>query len=595
MSFLLTDGRILCQHNYNSDMYVLTPDSTGSYLNGTWSAVASLPSGYGPLYYSSAVLPDGRVIMIGGEYNTGQGQVWTGLGAVYDPVTDKWTSINQPANFNGVGDAQCAVLPNGKFVLASFGDTQMAVFNEANFTWTALNGANKQDRFDEEGWTLLPEGSLLTCDALNAPHAEKYLPSMDKWISAGNTPQSLEDPGSQELGPQVLMPNGKLIAFGATGHNAVYTPGATINDPGSWVSAPDFPGGFDIADGPACLLPNGNVLCDASPGVFNTPTHFYEYDGTNLNVVPSVPNASGDSSYVGNFIVLPTGQVLFTDFSNDVQLYTPSGGPKDAWRPTITSTPIVVAQGQSFTLTGTQLNGLSQCNAYGDDSSNAENYPLVQVKTNGSGHLKFWRTHDPSTMAVATGNTAVTTNVVTPLTAEVGASTLNVVTNGITSKTTPIFVVPQGVVAPTSYGVDLGAYTSGAISDVYIADGSVMKFFRGPINTHGDPVLRVHFIGTSTVANPTTFKLTVLSNVESLGTAQTLSLYNYTTNAWEDVDVRDGTVANQTVTISATGTLSRFVKSGTHEVQARFSYGQNGPLTVDAWHVNVDQFFWTIK
>jgi hypothetical protein len=41
-------------------------------VNGTWSQVAS-PSGYSPLYHSSAVLPDGRVIIEGGEFNTTSG------------------------------------------------------------------------------------------------------------------------------------------------------------------------------------------------------------------------------------------------------------------------------------------------------------------------------------------------------------------------------------------------------------------------------------------------------------------------------------------------------------------------------------------
>jgi hypothetical protein len=35
----------------------------------TWSQIASLPSGYIPSFFASAVLPDGRVIVEGGEYN----------------------------------------------------------------------------------------------------------------------------------------------------------------------------------------------------------------------------------------------------------------------------------------------------------------------------------------------------------------------------------------------------------------------------------------------------------------------------------------------------------------------------------------------
>src|ERR1700735_1071527 len=70
-ALLLTDGRVLVQAYDASQYWTLTPDNTGSYVNGPWTKVASMPSGYGPLYYASAVLPDGRVIVEGGEYNLG--------------------------------------------------------------------------------------------------------------------------------------------------------------------------------------------------------------------------------------------------------------------------------------------------------------------------------------------------------------------------------------------------------------------------------------------------------------------------------------------------------------------------------------------
>ena len=39
-----------------------------------------MPAGYGPLYFGSAVLPDGRYIVEGGEYNNGN-DAWTKLGS----------------------------------------------------------------------------------------------------------------------------------------------------------------------------------------------------------------------------------------------------------------------------------------------------------------------------------------------------------------------------------------------------------------------------------------------------------------------------------------------------------------------------------
>ena len=99
---LLTDGSVIATHACSGHWYKLTPDITGSYLNGTWTAIATMPSGYAPLFGGSGVLPDGRVIFEGGEYNDstqsgncGNG-VWTSLGAIYDPVANTWTNVPQP-------------------------------------------------------------------------------------------------------------------------------------------------------------------------------------------------------------------------------------------------------------------------------------------------------------------------------------------------------------------------------------------------------------------------------------------------------------------------------------------------------------------
>src|SRR6202451_4571630 len=76
--WLLTDGRILlheepncsgstCKGKDYTAWYTLTPDINGSYINGTWTQVASLPNGYAPLYFASAVLQDGKVATQGGR------------------------------------------------------------------------------------------------------------------------------------------------------------------------------------------------------------------------------------------------------------------------------------------------------------------------------------------------------------------------------------------------------------------------------------------------------------------------------------------------------------------------------------------------
>ena len=106
---LLTDGRVLVHDESGNpgtwgNWWTLTPDVTGSYATGTWTQVATMPAGYGPLYFGSAVLPDGRYIAEGGEYNLGN-DAWTNKGAIYDPVANSWTAVTPPSGWASIGDS----------------------------------------------------------------------------------------------------------------------------------------------------------------------------------------------------------------------------------------------------------------------------------------------------------------------------------------------------------------------------------------------------------------------------------------------------------------------------------------------------------
>jgi hypothetical protein len=424
---LLTDGTVMLADDGCQDWWKLTPDQFGSYVNGTWTQLASTPAGYSPFYHSSAVLPDGGV-----------------TGAIYDPLTNTWTMVNAPTGWSTIGDAQCVVLSDGTYMQANCCTPQAALLNLDNFTWTPT-GSAKFDVNDEEGWTLLPNRKVLTVDAYvfqydsNGTNSEIYDPPAGSWSSAGSTIVRLWDSATHcggrnhasfEVGPGVLRPDGTVFYTGANrcgaGHTAIYN-----SNTGIWTPGPDFPDSLDIADEPAALEPNGKVLMMASPGIFNAPSTFLERDGTSLTQISPAPNASNDSSFYANFLVLPTGQILFADFFF-VSVYNPSGSYNPAWVPTIQSAPTRVRPGGSYIISGYLFNGMSQGAAYGDDHQAATNYPVVRITNNRTGHVFYSRTHDHSSMAVASSD-LVSTHFNVPATQEHGPSQLVVVANGIPS------------------------------------------------------------------------------------------------------------------------------------------------------------------
>ncbi len=433
---LMTDGTVMVQDSCTSNWHRLTPNRNGSYVNGTWSKPASMPSNYSPLYFASAVLPNGFLVVNGGEYNgSGCASAETNLGAIYNPFTDTWSPLSAPSGWSSIGDAQSVVLANGTYMLGNCCYTYQALLGSGSSTWTQTGPGNgKGDVNSEEGWTLLPSGEVLVVDVVTAPYAQLYNPSTNKWTTAGKLPVNIT--AGDEIGPATLRPNHTVFVAGANGSNVVYNVKR-----GTWTQVQSFPvvngNQLDVADGPSALLTNGDVMIPASPGLYNAPASYYTFDGTAFTSIAGPPNAPNDSTYNTRLLVLPTGQVLETDGSHDIEIYTSHKGGAH-YAPVVTSAPSTLNAGGTFTVTGTGFNGVSQTSMYGDDAQQATNYPLVRIVT-VSGNVVYCRTHGISFMGVGSTQ-SVTTSFDVPATIQPGAATLTVVANGIPSAAVAVTV-----------------------------------------------------------------------------------------------------------------------------------------------------------
>jgi hypothetical protein len=136
---------------------------------------------------------------------------------------------------------------------------------------------------------------------------------------------------------------------------------------------------------------------------------------------------------------LPNGQVLFNDGSNQMLVYTAGGTPNPAWAPQISSVASSLNPGQTASLSGTQLAGLDQGSAYGDDVQDNTNFPLVQITNSASGVVTYARTSQWSSVSVAPG-TSSSTKFTVPASTPAGASTLEVIANGIASQPVPVTI-----------------------------------------------------------------------------------------------------------------------------------------------------------
>jgi hypothetical protein len=409
---LLSDGRVMVQEEATAHWHALTPDHHGSYVDGTWSPLADMS--FWRRYYASGMLKDGRVVLIGGEQSGGGGD--TNKGEIYDPVSNSWSPMPSPPGWAQVGDATCCILPSGDLMIGALTTPLCAIFDPATNAWSPA--ASKAVRSNEETWVLLPDDTIVTAQCFPPYRSERYSISSNAWKDEGSLPVSIIDHAMSEIGPAMLMYNGKVIFFGAAnvgghGKTVLYTPPAIYTGTGTWTQGPDIPkiGGKTIVcnDCPASLLPNGKVLAACAPFAvkdWGSPIFFIEYDpfGNTVVQVPTPPNNAAQL-YWSRFMLLPTGQVLFSPSSSNVQCYTPDGGPQDAWRPVITSiTRHGAPSATDYVLEGLQLNGLSQANLYGDDCNPSTNYALVRLRNVTTHQVYFARTHHFSTRAVSTIN-----------------------------------------------------------------------------------------------------------------------------------------------------------------------------------------------
>ena len=414
---LLSDGTVLGLGS--QQVYKLTPDSHGSYVNGTWSQLATMYDSR--IYYASGVMPNGQVLVDGAEYGSGTSKM-----EIYDPVLNKWTKGTN----GGWADNPSVMLPNGDLMLPG------SMYNPSTGTWTSTGAYSWGG---ENTWLKLPDGSIL--DTQGGVGSQRYIPSLNQWINDAAIPAQLW--ADAEQGGAALLADGRAFYVGSTGNTDIYTPSGS-SAPGSWVAGPKLPNNLGENDGPVCMMTDGKVLCSAGPSAsYSGPTSFYIYDpATNAFTLSAGAPSYGDGTYTMFFLALPDGKVL-TSFG---YVYDPGDAPVSSGHPVISS--ITPNSDGSFVLSGTGLNGISEGASYGDDHQMNSNYPLVRL-TAGDGTISYARTYNWSSTGVQTGSTPLSVNFALPLGLPAGTYSVEAVGNGLASSPTNLTIPTAADTAPT--------------------------------------------------------------------------------------------------------------------------------------------------
>jgi len=271
----------------------------------------------------------------------------------------------------------------------------------------------------------LQDGRVLEIGATQ--HTALYNPAWNTWEAGpdiSGTLNGIASPFGADDAPGAILPNGHVIFAADAGASQVTSSGnITAGSPVItgipstaifqvfWsVSGTGIPGGAYIASvdspsqvtisAPATATTSGDAI--SWGGTFSNPTELFEFDPLRNSIhqiTSALPDANlpFEGSYPTRMLILPTGQLLFSDSSSQLWVYTSDDGPNPFVRPIVFN--VNYLGGGKYRLTGLQIDGQSSGASYGDDDQMDSNYPIVRM-VDSHGDVLYARTSNWSKIAV---------------------------------------------------------------------------------------------------------------------------------------------------------------------------------------------------
>jgi hypothetical protein len=269
---LLPSGKVLVMGGGDTTHGGLASAELYDPATNTWTAAASMSALRAG--HTASTLLSGKVLVTGGISPTSSApntnsSTFLASAELYDPGTDQWSAAGSMST-SRVGHT-ATVLPNGKVLVVGgvpIGMSGVSVsasadlYDPATNTWSAA-GSTSVGRSQPTA-TLLLSGKVLVAGGqdsggIGLASAELYDPATNTWSAAGSMAHA------RAQYPATLLSSGKVLAVGGDITSAG-TSDAELYDPGTdtWSMAGSL---TTIRSAfTATLLPNGQVLAAAGGG-----------------------------------------------------------------------------------------------------------------------------------------------------------------------------------------------------------------------------------------------------------------------------------------------------------------------------------------
>jgi glucose/arabinose dehydrogenase len=144
-----------------------------------------------------------------------------------------------------------------------------------------------------------------------------------------------------------------------------------------------------------------------------------------------------------------------------------------------------------------------------------------------------------------------------------------------------------------SVAIFRGANIGGDLTSTYLSDDRYMRFSEGPILLPNDVAISLVFDGVLPSDSPSEHQIVLESQASTIGLANTVETWNWTTNSYDVVDQSAATSGIDSVRLIDLSSSNRqYVQDGSGAVRARLSWRRSGTIAIFPWEVKIDQMVW---
>ncbi|MBI4927363.1 MAG: hypothetical protein HY835_06330 [Anaerolineae bacterium] len=346
--------------------------------------------------HSTTLLPDGRVVVIGGFTSIGGGT--SGPGEIFDGTS--WSILK--AGGQVFDDHKAVLLPDGKLFLFQAGGMDSYIFDPADLSFRkTLNQA--AGTYTALTATLMKNGKILILGSLSSDTVEVFDPGTETYTTVPHP-----SPGVRfNTHEAVLLPNGKvLVAGGRISSGQLRRETFYFNpDTNTWANGPLLPTARRYFS--MLLLPDGRPVITGGFADDNTTT----YTTTEVLILDSATNAwlkAGDmlKARQEHFALMTlTGKILIiggrdegdNPISNVERFNFANISTAPAlWKTTVTTAECAGCTVQkSIRVTGSQFTPAWEGSS-GLANQSAGNQPLVQLYRLNNGQMQWLSPGAPS-------------------------------------------------------------------------------------------------------------------------------------------------------------------------------------------------------